>query len=104
MTRREWPVCACNTERTAFAVLHDINMSSVRSLSLMFDFEMIGRRPFRGCLHQGWVGTFNKVIRIGDEKPLELELQMVVSYDLETEHPREGSITFRLSESLIHLC
>jgi hypothetical protein len=54
---------------------------------------------------------FNEVIRIADGKPLELELQMVVSTGiLEIEHPGqdellhahygEGSIAFGLSENL----
>jgi hypothetical protein len=77
-----------------FAVLHDINTAlgtipeSNKVTNLWFDFKIIDRRPFRSCLDQDWAGLFNEIIRIANGKPLELELQMVVSMgSLETEHP-----------------
>ena len=68
-----------------FAVLLDINtvlgtiLESNRVTNLWFDFDIVGRNPFRGCLDQDWVGMFNEVIRIGGEKPLELDFQIGVS-------------------------
>ena len=77
-------------------LLHDINLvlgtipESNRVTNLWFDFEMMGRRPFRECVDQDWVGLFNEIIRISGGKRLELELKMGVSReDLEDEPGRE---------------
>ena len=59
----------------------------------MVDFNIIGRRPFVGCLDQDWVGMFNEVIRISAGKPLELELQMVVSAgNCDSEYPGQDEL------------
>jgi len=88
-----------------FAVLHDINVvlgtipESNKVTNLWFDFKIVGRRPFRGCLDQDWAGIFNEIIRIADGKPLELELQMVVSMgSLETEHPGQDELFMYIME------
>ena len=75
----------CNAPRNAPrpAVLHDINLvlgairGSNKVTNLLFDFTILGPRPLAGFFEQDWVGMFHEVIRIADEKPLELELQMV---------------------------
>ena len=60
----------------------------------------MGKRPFRGCLDQDWIGTFKEVIRIGGGKPLELEFGMSVSTedDFETDHPGEDELYIRIME------
>ena len=87
------------------AVIHDINIvlgtipKSNIITNLWFDFDIVGRRPFHGCLNQDWVGMFNEVIRIGGGKPLELELQMAVSARfLETEHPGQDELYISIME------
>ena len=45
-----------------------------RITNLWFDI----RTFYDECLDQDWVGMFNEIIRIGGEKPLELELKMEV--------------------------
>ena len=93
-----------------FAVLHYINtvLGTIpefnRVANLWFDFTIFGdRRPFRGCLDQDWVGMFNEVIRISRGKPLELELQMVVSDGLEAEHPGEDELYKSIMENAASL-
>ena len=63
-------------------------------------FDIFGRKPFRGCLDQDWVGIFNEIIRISDGKHLELELKMGVDmWDiLETEHPGQDDLFARIME------
>ena len=87
------------------AVLQDINIvldtipKSNKVTNLWFYFEIVGRRPFRGCLDQDWVGIFNQIIRISEGKPLELELQMIVSTgNLESEHPGQDELFVRIIE------
>ena len=50
-----------------------------RMTNLWFDFLTACSLPSDECLDQNWVGMFNEIIRIGGEKPLELELEMEVS-------------------------
>ena len=74
--------------------------------NLWFEFEIVGLRPFRGCLDQDWVGMFNEVIRISGGKPLELELLMSVrteDSDLKTEHPGEDDLYMRIMEKATSL-
>ena len=49
-----------------------------RMTNLWFDFLTDCSPPFDECLDQDWVGMFNEIIRIGGEKPLELEIKMEV--------------------------
>ena len=87
-------------------VLRDINIIlgtipvSNKITNLWFDFDIFGRKPFRGCLDQDWVGIFNEIIRISDGKHLELELKMGVDmWDiLETEHPGQDDLFARIME------
>ena len=93
-----------------YAVLHDINIvlgtipesNGVTNLSL--DIEIVGQRPFHGCLDQDWVGLFNEVIRIGDGKFLKLELQTIVTAgDFQTEHPGQEELYMRIMEKAASL-
>jgi hypothetical protein len=76
-------------------VLHDIKLilgtipGSNEVTNLWFDFMILGWGPFPRFLEQDWVRMFNEVIRIAGRKPLELELQTVVSTGglLQIEHP-----------------
>ena len=92
-----------NTPPTA--VLQDINivLGTIQKFNkvtnLWFDFEIVGRRPFRGCLNQDWDGIFNEIIRISDRKPLELELKMAVDMgDLESAHPGQDELFVHIME------
>ncbi|KIM41228.1 hypothetical protein M413DRAFT_144701 [Hebeloma cylindrosporum] len=77
----------CNKRRNAPTpmIIHDINtvlgtIPKVNKIThLSFDFDIVGRVPFNGCLNQDWVGMFDEIIRISHGKPLELELVMGVS-------------------------
>ncbi|KIM36039.1 hypothetical protein M413DRAFT_428131 [Hebeloma cylindrosporum] len=100
-------VINCNIRRKAPrpAVLHDLNIvlgtipKSNKITNLSFDFDIIGRRPFNGCLDQDWVGTFDEIIRISDGKPLELELAMAVSTgNLGVDHPGAGELYRDITE------
>ena len=102
-----YTIVNCKAPRNAppFAVLHDINIvlgtipKSNRVTNLLFWFNIVGRRPFHGSLDQDWVGTFNEVIRIGGEKPLEFDLQMGVSReDFKIEHPGQDELYMRIVE------
>ncbi|KIM35989.1 hypothetical protein M413DRAFT_32032 [Hebeloma cylindrosporum] len=69
-----YAIINCNTRRNAPrpAVLHDLNIvlgtipKANKITNLSFDFDIIGRRPFPGCLDQDWVGMFDEIIRISD--------------------------------------
>jgi hypothetical protein len=96
-------IIKCDAPR--FAVLHDINIvlgtipDSNKVTNLRFDFQIVGRRPFRGCLDEDWVGMFNEVIRISDGKPLEFELQTVISTgNLEVEHPGQDELYMYITD------
>jgi hypothetical protein len=92
-------------------VLRDISIVlgtipvSNKVTNLWFDFEIFGRRPFRGCLDQDWVGIFSEIIRISDGKPLELEIQMEVTTEdfLEDVHPGQDELYARIMEKTITL-
>ena len=78
---------------TTFPALRDVNIvlgtipESNRVTNLWFDFTILGRHPFPGCLDQDWTGMFNEVIRISSGKPLELENMIAVSWhSLESHH------------------
>ena len=87
-------------------VLRDINivLGTIpvpnKITNLWFDFDIFGRKPFRGCLDQDWVGIFNEVIRISDGKALELELKMAVSTGdfLENVHPGQDKLFESITE------
>ena len=109
-----YAIISCNAPRKAAqnappsAVFHYINIilgtisESNKDANLWFDFLIIG--CFRGCLDQDWKGTYNKVIRIADGKPLELELQMVVSTgNLETKHPGQDELFVHIMEKVVSL-
>ena len=91
-----------------FSALHDVNIvlgtipESNRITNLWFDFKIIGRRSFPGCLDQDWTGMFNEVIRISDGKPLELEC-MMVSDGLETRHFGEAELFNSIMENAASL-
>ncbi|KIM41142.1 hypothetical protein M413DRAFT_412221 [Hebeloma cylindrosporum] len=87
---RVFAVCTiikCNKQKNAPLPigLRDINVvlnaipKSNKIINLWFDFEIIGLRDFHGCRDQDWAGMFNEIIRISGGKPLELELQLMVS-------------------------
>ena len=89
-----YAIIKCKAPRGGFkfAVLHDINTvlgtipESNEITNLGFDFKIVGRRPFLVCLDQDWAEMYNEVIRISNGKPLEMELQKVISMgNLETE-------------------
>ena len=107
-----YTVVNCKAPRNAppFAVLLDINIvlgtipDSNRITNLCFCFEIVGRHPFHGSLDQGWVGTFNEVIRISGGNPLEFDLQMIVTReDFETEHPGQDELYIRILEKAASL-
>ncbi|KIM34743.1 hypothetical protein M413DRAFT_80113 [Hebeloma cylindrosporum] len=90
-----------NKRRNApcLAVIYDINTvlgtipKANKITNLSFKFNIIGRRPFRECLEQDWVGMFDEIIRISGGKPLELELAMAVSTEnLGVDQPGEGQL------------
>ena len=105
-------IISCKTPRKAPRnaqppeVLRDISLVlstipvSNNVTNLWFDFEILGKKPFRGCLDQDWVGIFNEIIRISDGKPLELELQMAVSTGdfLESIFPGQDDLFARIME------
>ncbi|KIM36032.1 hypothetical protein M413DRAFT_78805, partial [Hebeloma cylindrosporum] len=80
-------IIQCSKKRNApyLAVIHDINIvlgtipKANKITNLLFDFDIIGKHPFNGCLDQHWVEMFDKIIRISDGKPLELDIMMAVS-------------------------
>lgn len=65
-------------------VLQDINVvlstipASNRVTNLFFDIKINGRYPFHACLDQDWAGLWDQIVRISNEKPLEVDLQTVV--------------------------
>lgn len=85
-----------------FAVLHDINivLGTIPKFNTVtnffFGFEIVGGRPFEGCLDQDWVGLFNEVIRIADGNPLELDLQLMVTRG--DEHPSQDELYMYITE------
>jgi hypothetical protein len=98
-----YAIIKCGTRPSV--VLHDINIvlgaipTSNKVTNLWFDVEIIGHRPFHGCLDQDWVGLFDEIIRISDGKPLELELQMIVSTGkFDIEHPGRDELFMHIME------
>ena len=75
---------------------------SNRITNLSFDFIILGRHPYPGCLDQDWVGMFNEVIRIGDGKPLELELQIETGY-MGNEYIGQDELYMRIMENAASL-
>ncbi|KAF8959431.1 hypothetical protein BDZ97DRAFT_1667254 [Flammula alnicola] len=92
------------------AVLRDINIvlgkipASNKVTNLSFDFKIFGEHPFGGCLDEDWVGICDEVIRISAGKPLELDLQMIVSTGkLEWQHPGQAELYVHIMEKIASL-
>ena len=89
------------TLRDVNVVLDTIPASNQVS-NLFFDIKIYGKHPFRECLDQDWVGLCDQVIRISNDKLLELDLQTLVkgNFNLRGNVPGEHVLYSHIMEKM----